>query len=156
VPSEAPRDAIRRICQNRRAFHEYEVLDRLEAGIVLLGSETKSLRAGQANLNEAYVKVESGQAWLVSAHIAPYSHANIQNHDPLRTRKLLLSAPEIRRLHQKIKEKGLTVIPLAMYFKGPWVKVEIAVGRGKKLHDKREDIKRKDDERDMERAARGR
>jgi SsrA-binding protein len=155
-PMPAERDAIRPICQNRRARHEYEVLDRLEAGIVLVGSEVKSLRAGAANLVDAYVRIEEGQASLVSAHIAPYSHANRENHEPTRTRRLLLSKHEIRRLAQKIREKGLTVIPLAMYFCGPWVKVELAVGRGKKLHDKREAIKQADDARDMDRARRRR
>lgn len=151
-----PRDALRPICTNRRVFHEYEVLDRLEAGISLLGSEVKSLRAGHANLSDAYVKIEGGEAFLLAAHISPYSHAHHVNHDPLRVRKLLLSSHEIKRLKQKIKEKGLTVVPISMYFKGPWVKIELAIGRGKKLHDKREALKQRDDDREMERASRRR
>lgn len=147
------RDRILPICRNRRALHDYEVEDRFEAGIVLRGSEVKSLRQGRVNLQDAYVRFKDGEAWLVGAHISPYSHANRENHDPLRERKLLLHAHEIRRLASKVQERGLTVIPLGMHFKGPHVKVELGLGRGRKVHDKRAAIKEREDRRDIARAS---
>jgi SsrA-binding protein len=149
--------ARRNVCQNRRARHEFELLDTFEAGMLLLGSEVKSLRAGKGTLDEAYVAFDDGgRPVLLSAHIAPYPQANRQNHDPVRPRPLLLSLAEIRRLRQRVKERGFTLVPLQMYFLGPWVKLEFAVGRGKKLHDKREALREKEDKREASRAIRGR
>jgi len=145
---------IRTICKNRKARHEYHIEDTLEAGLSLLGSEVKSLRAGGANLTDAYVQLKKGEAFLVSAHIAPYAHANRANHEPRRERKLLLHAREIGRLSIKVNEKGFTLIPLMLYFKGARVKVEIGLAKGKKLHDKRTDIRKREADRDMERALR--
>jgi SsrA-binding protein len=132
---------------NRQARFRYELGPRWEAGIVLRGSEVKSLRLGQAELREAWVRVDQGEAWLVGCRIHPYSHAHSDPPDPDRPRKLLLQAREIRKLHDAIRTQGLTVIPLRIYFKGSLVKVEIATGKGKKLHDKRETVKRRDAER---------
>ena len=140
------------ICENRRARHDYAILDTLEAGLSLHGSEVKSLRAGSGNIKEAHVRFEGGEVWLVDAHIAPYEQANRQNHEPRRRRKLLMHKGERERWHKRVKERGLTCIPVRMYFVGPWVKVEIALGRGKRLHDKRASLKAKEDRRDMDRA----
>ena len=136
------------IASNKKALHDYFVLQKLEAGIELTGTEVKSLRDGKANLKDSYVAIERGQAYLVGAHISPYSHGNIQNHDPERKRRLLLHKREIVKLHEQIQEKGLTVVPLRLYFKGGRVKSEIAVVRGKKLYDKRETEKRREQERE--------
>ncbi len=144
----------RPICENRRARREYEVEDTLEAGLVLQGSEVKSLRAGTANLADSYVQFRSGEAFLIGAHIAPYTQANRLNHDPRRERKLLLHAREIQRLGMKVAERGFTVIPLKMYFKGAHAKVQLGLARGKKLYDRRADIRKREDERDMARALR--
>ncbi len=126
------------VAVNRQAFHNYEILERLEAGIVLTGTEIKSARDGQVNLKDAYGLVKSGEVWLLNCHISPYSHGTYANHDPLRTRKLLLNRSEIRKLIGKTTEKGLTLIPLRLYFKNGRLKCELALGRGRKLHDKRE------------------
>jgi len=126
------------IASNKKALHDYFVLQKLEAGIALTGTEVKSLRAGAANLKDSYVLLKDGEAFLFSAHISPYSHGNLENHDPERTRKLLLHRREIEKLHTQVAEKGLTVVPLRLYFKGGKVKAEIAVVRGKKQYDKRE------------------
>lgn len=126
------------IASNKKALHDYFVLQKLEAGIALTGTEVKSLRAGAANLKDSYVLLKDGEAFLIGAHISPYSHGNLENHDPERTRKLLLHRREIAKLHIQIAEKGLTVVPLRLYFKGGNVKAEIAVVRGKKQYDKRE------------------
>jgi len=147
---------IRSIATNRKARHLYEVMDTYEAGLVLKGTEVKSLRAGKASLAEAFVRVSDGEAWLVSCHIPPYTHASFENHEPRAPRKLLLRHREIRKLQQAIQQKGLTIVPLQLYFRGPWVKVEIAVARGKKLHDKRESLKRSQAKRDIDRARKGR
>ena len=143
------------ICQNRKAWHEYFIEDRFEAGIVLLGTEVKSLRDGKASLGDSYAKIKEGEVFLVDAHINPYSHANRFNHDPLRPRKLLLHKSEIRRLIGKVQEKGLTLIPLRLYFSDGKAKVELGLAKGKKLYDKRETLKRKAVERDMERGRKG-
>jgi len=132
------------IASNKKALHDYFVLQKEEAGIELTGTEVKSLRDGKANLKDSYVGFERGEAYLLSAHISPYSHGNIANHDPERKRKLLLHKREIEKLHAQVMEKGLTVVPLRMYFKKGRVKVEIAVVRGKKLYDKRETEKRRE------------
>jgi SsrA-binding protein len=136
---------------NRKARHEYEILDVYEAGIVLLGSEVKSLRLGKANLLDSYAILNKGEMWLLNMHISPFEKANQFNHDPLRTRKLLLNKSELRKLIGKTTEKGLTLIPLKVYFKHGIAKVEIALCKGKKLHDKRESIKQRDVEREMRR-----
>lgn len=138
----------RLIASNRRAFHDYFVLDRYEAGLVLTGTEVKSLRAGRANLADSYVSIERGEAFLLNLHISPYEHGNRENHDPVRKRKLLLHSREIDKLHVQTTEKGLTVVPLRLYFKRGRAKAEIAVVRGKKLHDKRETAKRKEADRE--------
>lgn len=126
------------IASNKKALHEYFVVQKLEAGVVLTGTEVKALRDGKANLKDAYVILKDGEAYLFGLHISPYSHGNIQNHDPDRTRKLLLHRRELDKLRGSIAEKGLTVVPLRLYFKGPRVKAEIAVVRGKKQYDKRD------------------
>jgi SsrA-binding protein len=137
---------------NRRARFEYEILDTFEAGIVLVGSEVKSLRQGKANLQDSYALVKNGEVWLLNMHINPYEQANQFNHDPLRTRKLLLNKSEIAKLQIKTNEKGLTLIPLKLYFNKGIAKVELGIGKGKKLHDKRESIKERDVTREMQRA----
>jgi len=147
----------RNICENRRARRNYEVIDTLEVGISLLGSEVKSLRAGRGNLAEAYVRFEAGQAWLCEAHISQYAQAGPHNnHEPTRRRPLLMHQLQIIKWSKRVAEKGLTVIPLRMYFSGAWVKLEIGLGRGRKLHDKRKVLKERASRRDTERALRGR
>ena len=136
------------IASNKRAFHEYHVLDRFEAGVQLTGTEEKSLREGAANLKDAYVTFKNGEAFLFNAHISPYAHGNRENHDPVRTRKLLLHRREIEKLHVQVTEKGLTIVPLRLYFKGSRVKAEIGVVRGKKLYDKRETEKKREADRE--------
>jgi SsrA-binding protein len=140
------------ICRNRKASFEYELGERFEAGIVLTGTEVKSLRMGKANLVDAYAKTSRGEAFLIGAHISPYSQAFYGNHDPLRKRKLLLHAKEIKRLEGKTQEKGRSLIPIRMYFKNGKAKVEIALARGKKTHDKRHAIREADNRREMSRA----
>jgi len=142
------------ICQNKTARLNYFIDDTLEAGIMLVGTEVKSLREGRANLKDSYALVKDEEVYLHDLHISPYTHGNRYNHDPLRVRKLLLHKREIQRLYGKSRERGLSLIPLKMYFKKDKVKVEIGIGRGKKLYDKREDMKLKEDRRDMERAFR--
>ena len=144
------------LAQNKTARLNYFIDDTYEAGIVLVGTEVKSIREGRANLKDSYALVKEGEVWLHEMHVSPYSHGNRYNHEPLRTRKLLLHSREIKRLYGKSREKGLTLIPLKLYFKNGKVKVEIGVGRGKKLYDKREDMKLRDDRRDMQRALRER
>ena len=143
------------ICQNKKAWHNYLIEDKYEAGIALLGTEVKSLREGRANLGDSYGKIKNGEVFLVDAHISPYSFGNRLNHDPLRTRKLLLRRKEIRRLIGKVQEKGFTLIPLRLYFSDGKAKVELGLAKGKKLFDKRETLKRKTMERDMERGRKG-
>jgi SsrA-binding protein len=143
---------IKIIAQNRRARHEYEVLQTLECGIVLQGTEVKALRNGRVNLGDAYAEIRAGEVWLVKMHIGPYDMGNRMNHEPFRPRKLLLNRREIRKLAPRIEEGGLTLVPLKIYFKRGRVKVEIALARGKKLHDKRHDKARRDAEREMARS----
>lgn len=149
-------DAIKIICKNRKAFFNFEVDDSFEVGIVLLGSEVKSLRGGKANLSDAYGKFRNGELFLVDAHISPYTQANRQNHEPLRERKLLLHKRELKKLLGKVAERGFSLVPLKMYFKSGKVKVEMALARGKKTYDKRESIKKKDQRRELERLAKQR
>ncbi|RJP18156.1 MAG: SsrA-binding protein SmpB [Candidatus Abyssobacteria bacterium SURF_5] len=136
---------------NRKARSDYEILESLEAGMSLKGTEVKSLREGRMNLKDSFAKVQEGEVFLVNAHISPYSHGNIQNHDPLRERKLLLHKAEIKRLTGKTEEKGLTLIPLKVYFLRGKAKVELGLARGRKQYDKREQIKRRDTEREIRR-----
>ena len=150
------RDHIQHIYRNRKVFHDYQVEDRVEAGISLLGSEVKSLRQGSGNLSDAYVLFRDGEAWLINAHIAPYARATHENHEPLRERKLLLSRRELRKLSAKVRERGYSLVPISMYFRGPWVKVELGLGKGKRKHDKRTALKEREDRREMDRAARER
>ena len=139
------------IADNRRARHDYHLLDRYEAGLVLTGTEVKSLREGNTSLQRAYGDVHDGEAWLVGLHIPEYGQGNRANHDPDRERKLLLHRREIDRLYGQIKEQGVTIVPTRMYFKDGRVKVEIALAKGKELHDKRRDIAARDAKRQMER-----
>lgn len=137
------------VASNRKAFHDYFVLQKFEAGIALMGTEVKSLRDGAANLKDSYVDFQDGEAFLVGTHISPYTHGNLQNHEPERRRKLLLHRREIEKLHVQTTEKGLTVVPLRIYFKGSRVKAEIAVVRGKKQFDKRETEKNREADREL-------
>jgi SsrA-binding protein len=146
----------RSIARNPRAKHDYRFLETWEAGLVLTGTEVKSLRAGRASLVGAFARVRNGEVWLEALHIPPYEEGNRHNHDPLRTRKLLLHRREIRRLLGAMDRKGLALVPLELYFKGAHAKVTIALGQGKKEYDRREDIKRRDAEREMARAVRRR
>ena len=136
------------IATNKKALHDYFILEKLECGVALLGTEVKSIREGRVNLKDSYALVRGGETFLLNCHISPYSHGNRQNHDPTRTRKLLLHREEIRKLIGKSQEKGLTLIPLRVYLKRGKVKIELAVTRGKKLYDKRETERRKESERE--------
>jgi SsrA-binding protein len=129
---------------NKKAFHDYFILEKLEAGIVLVGTEVKSIRKARINLKDSYAMIKQGEAFLLNCHISPYSHGNRQNHDPTRTRKLLLHQKEIRKMIGKTQEKGLTLVPLRVYLRRGRIKVELGVARGKKLHDKRETERRKE------------
>ncbi len=144
------------IASNRRARYDYEILDTFEAGISLLGPEVKSLRAGGANLADAYATVRRGEVFLVNAHISPYSQAGRENPDPRRERKLLLHKREIGRLRSHVAERGRTLVPLSLYFKEGRVKVELALARGKRRYDRRETIRRREQEREVQRELRGR
>ena len=144
------------VCQNRKAFHDYSIEETLEAGIQLLGTEVKSLREGKANLKDSYVLIKNSEVFLFNCHISPYSHGNIMNHDPLRTRKLLLHRKEIERMRGKVQQKGYAVLPLKLYFSNSHVKVEIGLARGKKLYEKRETIKEREAKRTIERAMKSR
>ncbi len=144
------------IVDNRKARHEYHLLDRVEAGIALTGTEVKSLRDGRVELRQAYADVRDGEVWLIGAHIAEYGHGNIQNHEPDRDRKLLLHRKEISSLIGKVQEKGLTLVPTRLYWKNGRAKVELALARGKEHRDKRRDIARREAQRDMERAFKAR
>ena len=145
-------DAIKIVAQNRKATHEYLIDDRVEAGLVLQGTEVKSLRAGNVNLREAYCSVEAGEMILRQCHISPYEHGNRANHDPVRPRKLLLHRREIEKLGKAAAQKGYTIVPLKIYFKKGRAKLEIGLGKGKKLYDKRMDIASRETKRRMDRA----
>src|SRR5687767_15912935 len=144
------------VARNKRARHDYHILETWEAGVVLSGTEVKSLRQGKANLTDAYATVRDGEVFLLNLHISPYEQGNQFNHEPTRTRKLLLHRKEIRRLIGAVEREGLTLVPLELYFKRGRAKVAIALAKGKKLHDKRADLRKKDDEREMARAVRNR
>jgi SsrA-binding protein len=144
------------VCQNRKAYHDYLIEETLEAGISLLGTEVKSLREGKANLKDSYVIIKGKEAFLLNCHISPYSHGNIMNHDPLRSRKLLLHRKEIEGVIGKSLQKGYTLIPLKIYFKDSYAKVEIGVAKGKRLYEKREKIKEREAKRAIERVMKSR
>lgn len=138
--------------RNRSAYFEYHIEDKYEAGLVLTGTEVKSIRAGKASFNDSYCYFHKGELWVKSLHISEYSHGTYNNHEPLRERKLLLTKRELKKLENKIKEKGFTVVPLAIFFNSKgFAKIEIGLGKGKKLHDKRETIKSRDSEREIKR-----
>lgn len=139
------------VATNRKAFHDYHIQEKYEAGISLLGTEVKSLREGRANLKDSYVIIKEGEAFMLNCHISPYSHGNIQNHDPLRTRKLLLHKKEINKLWGGISQKGFTLVPLRIYFKDSKAKVEIGLAKGKREYEKRDSIKAKEAKREIER-----
>ncbi len=143
---------IKIVATNRKARHDYFIEDTVEAGLVLTGSEIKSIRAGQVNLRDGFATIRNGEAWLLNTHIAPYHQASYTNHEPRRDRKLLLHRREINRLTGKLQEKGLTLVPLQIYLKNSRAKVELGLARGKKLHDKRETLRERDDRRQITRA----
>jgi SsrA-binding protein len=151
---EAP-EGIQIVAVNRRARHDYHILEKFEAGIVLRGTEVKSVRAAKVNLSDAYAQVDGNEIFLLQLHISPYEQGNRNNHDPLRKRKLLMHSRQIFKLRQQTHEKGLTLVPLALYFKGRHLKVELGLAKGKRYHDRREDLAKRDAEREMERARRG-
>lgn len=148
--------SIKVVAKNRKAGRDFFLLENFEAGLVLKGSEIKSVRAGQMSIAEAYVRIDGNEAWLVDAHIAPYDQANIYNHDPRRTRKLLLHRKEIRKLWESVRQRGMTIIPTKVYLKDGLAKVEIALAKGKKQYDKRQTIAKRDAQRDIERHIRRR
>jgi SsrA-binding protein len=152
----AKQDGTKVVADNRRARHEYALLERIEAGLALEGTEVKSIREGGASLDRAYADERGGELWLVGAHIAPYEQGGARNHDPDRDRKLLLHRKEIDRFAGRARERGLTLVPTRLYFKDGRVKVEIALGRGKELRDKRRDIAKREADRQMERALKSR
>ncbi len=137
------------ICNNKKAYHDYFIEEKIEAGMVLTGTEVKSLRMGKANLNDSFATVKSGEAFLNNLHISPYDFGNRENHDPDRMRKLLLHKKEITKLFSRIREQGYSLVPLRLYFKNGMVKVEMGLAKGKKLYDKRQDMKQKDHKREM-------
>jgi SsrA-binding protein len=146
--------SVKVVASNRKAGFEYFLLEHLEAGIALQGSEIKSVRAGQVSLAEAYVQVDGKEAWLMNAHIAPYDPASRYNHDPLRPRRLLLHRHEIRELWNAVRQKGITIVPVKVYLKEGRAKIDIATAKGKKLYDKRHEIAKRDEERELQRAGR--
>jgi SsrA-binding protein len=156
-PAQQPgkQPVVKELASNRRARHDYHVLETFEAGLQLTGTEVKAARSGKVQLKDSFIEVRNGQAYLVGAHISPYSHGNRENHPPERDRKLLLQRRQIERLFGRTQLKGLTVVPLSVYLKGNWVKVEIALVQGKKLYDKREAIKERELDREAEAAIKG-
>ncbi|WP_008312408.1 SsrA-binding protein SmpB [Leptolyngbya sp. PCC 6406] len=155
--AEYSEDGYKLISDNRQARHEYEILETFEAGVELRGTEVKSIRAGKVNLRDGYAVIRDAQIWLNNVHISPHDTTNkVYNHDPVRSRRLLLHREEIRKLIGKVEQQGLTLVPLKIYLKQGWVKVYIALAKGKKLYDKRESLKRKQDKREVERALKNR
>ena len=145
------KDSVKLVANNKKAWHDYFIDDKIECGIELFGTEVKSIRMGHCSIKEAFVRIDKGEVYVYGMHINPYEKGNIFNKDPLRSRKLLLPRSEIDKLEGKIREKGITLVPLQVYFKGSLVKVEIGLARGKKLYDKRADIAKKDQRREVER-----
>jgi len=152
VAEKKSRESIKVVAVNRKARHDYELLERFEAGLALLGTEVKSAREGRINLKDSYVAPDDGELYLVQCHISPYTHAFYENHEPLRRRKILMHRREIRRLVGKITERGLTLIPVQVYFRNRRLKVELALARGKKLHDHRAAARARDLEREVKAA----
>lgn len=144
------------VCQNKKAYHDYNIEETIEAGIILMGTEVKSLREGKANLKDSYVIIKDSEAFLLNCHISPYSHGNIMNHEPLRTRKLLIHKAEIIKLQGKAAQKGYSLIPLKIYFKGSYAKVEMGLAKGKRQYEKRDTIKKKEAQREIDRAMKSR
>jgi len=144
-------EGIKIITTNKKAFHDYQILEKLEAGLVLTGSEVKSLRQGRCNIKDSYARIMNGEAWLIGLNISSYADASYHDHEPERRRKLLLHKDEIKRLHRKVQEKGFTLIPLRLYFKRGVAKVEIGLATGKREYDKRQDITKRDQERELKR-----
>lgn len=149
---EVNKNGIKIIATNRKARHDYLIEDSYEAGLVLMGSEIKSIRAGQVNLRDSYASFRDGELWLVNAHITPYQHSSYQNHEPRRERKLLLHRRELNRLVGKLQEKGLTLVPLKLYLKDSRAKIELGIARGKKSYDKRQTLRERQDQRQIDRA----
>jgi SsrA-binding protein len=139
------------IATNRKVRYEYEIIGNMEAGLVLVGSEVKALREGRVNISDAYARVKKGELWIIGMHISPYKQAAFENHEPLRERKALLRKQEIKKLFRRIEEKGVTLIPLRVYFKNKWAKVDLGIARGKRKYDKKETIAQRDAQRDLER-----
>jgi SsrA-binding protein len=152
LEAEKSKNAV--VCRNRKATHEYEILQDIECGVVLKGSEVKSIRNGKVSIDEAFARIRDGELWLVGCHIAEYPQANVQNHEPLRTRKLLLHKRELAKFAEKAEERGHTLIPLDLHFSEGKVKVKLAIARGRKLHDKREQLKKADADREIRQAMR--
>ncbi len=144
------KDAIRQIAGNKKAYHDYDIIEKFQAGIELVGTEVKSLRSGRCNLKDSYIKINNGEAYIYNMHISPYEFGNRFNADPLRPRKLLLHKAEILRLDGKVAKDGLTIVPTSIYFRGSYVKVNIGLAKGKKLYDKRHDLAKKDAKRQAE------
>lgn len=144
------KDSVKLIANNKKAYHDYFILEKFEAGIELVGTEVKSLRMGKCSLKESFIRIDKGEVFVYGMHISPYEKGNIFNKDPLRVRKLLVHRAEINKMMGKIAQKGYTIVPLQIYFKGSFVKMEIALAQGKKLYDKREDIAKKDQRREAE------
>ncbi len=157
MPEKTARDTDSRpIADNRKAFHDYHVLDSWEAGVVLLGTEVKAIREGRVNLRDSYARIDRGEVWLMNVHISPYSHTGYSHHEERRQRKLLMHQHEIRKLTGRVVEKGLTLVPLQMYFKDGRVKVQLALVKGKQLHDKRETIRKREVDRETRAAVKAR
>ena len=149
--AKAPKENVKLIANNKKAFHDYFIEDKYEAGISLAGTEVKSLRQGKCSIKESFIRIEKGEVFIYGMHVTPYEKGNIFNKDPLRVKKLLLHKYEINKMAGKIAEKGYTLVPLQVYFRGSLVKVEIGLAKGKKLYDKRQDIAKKDQKREAER-----
>ena len=152
----AREEAQKNIAENRKAFHDYHILETFEAGVALLGTEVKSIRGGNVNLRDSYARVESGEVWIYNVNVSPYSHRGYANHEPTRRRKLLLHKQEIRKLIGKTVEKGMTLVPTRLYFKDGRIKVAIGLAKGKKAHDKRETVKRREADRETRAAVKER
>lgn len=148
--AKAPKENVKLIANNKKAYHDYFIEDKIEAGISLAGTEVKSLRQGKCSIKESFIRIEKGEVFIYGMHISPYEKGNIFNKDPLRVKKLLLHKYEINKIAGKIAEKGYTLVPLQVYFRGSLVKVEIGLAKGKKLYDKRQDIAKKDQKREAE------
>jgi SsrA-binding protein len=155
MPRKKPEE-YRSVARNKKARHAFEVLEELECGVSLVGTEVKSLRAGECSIQEAYARIQGGELWLVGATIPEYRHGNSMNHEPGRSRKLLAHRREIEKWSKRVRERGMTIVPLEVYFQGSRVKVKVGLCRGKKLHDKRDTQRERDDRRQMERALRRR